>query len=396
MRVVAFYLPQFHTIPENDEWWGQGFTEWVNVRKASPAYLEHDHPRTPTTLGEYDLTNSHSLRAQSQLAQKHGIDAFCMYFYWFDGRRLLERPVDAWREDATLLPYCLSWANEAWTRRWDGRNRDVLMPQTYPRDYTRQLFHELLPHFQAGHYVKVLENPVLVVHRADLIPDPLAFSRDMRLLAHEAGLPGIYLIASETLADTHPGAYAFDAVAEFPPVSANRLGNAQMRRPIGLDSQFRGRLLSYQRIVRHYLNRPVPDFIRHPGVMPGWDNTARRGLNATIYVGHSPTLYEAWLREALRREEVKRGSQGFVFVNAWNEWAEGAYLEPDETHGDAFLQATHRAKTGIQPDAHTTAQPMTAGFSWSHTQSLGKLASGSVLARIRSFRNRRRGSIGSN
>lgn len=387
MRVIAFYLPQFHCIPENDAWWGKGFTEWVNVARAARQYAEHDQPRSPGILGEYDLTDSSVHARQTRLAQGHGIDGFCMYFYWFDGRRLLDRPVEAWRADSSLLPYCLSWANEPWTRRWDGKNKDVLMPQSYPRGYVEDLFAQLLPHFQAPHYLRQDGKPLLVVHRADLVPHGTAFTEQLRLLARRAGLPDLYLIAAETTPDLDPRRIGFDAVAEFPPVGANRLRNAQWRPVGGLDRSFRGRLLSYDRIRAWFEGRTQPAFIRHRGVMPMWDNTARRGSRATVYVGHSPLAYNAWLRAAIRAEHNERGDRGLVFVNAWNEWAEGAYLEPDATHGDAYLLATAAARRDEPVRAHTAV--VSGELSMAHLLSLGQLGAGSGLARWRTVRNSR-------
>lgn len=389
MRLVAFYLPQFHRIPENDRWWGDGFTEWVNVARARPLFHGHDHPRVPGSLGQYDLTTAAARQEQSAVARTYGIDAFCIYFYWFDGMRLLEQPLDAWREDPDLLPYCLSWANEAWSRRWDGRNHDVLMPQSYPQDYVERIFDHMLPHFEAPHYVTVAGKPVLVVHRADLIPDQRAFSDGIRQRAADAGLPGVYLVASETKPDIDPRTWGFDAVAEFPPVSVSRFGNA-FRKPLkDVDRKFRGRLLSYPHVARHYLSRPRASFVRHRGVMPSWDNTARRGHKATVYIGQSPARYRKWLSAALAAEETDRGDAGLVFVNAWNEWAEGAYLEPDQTHGLAYLEATREALAGLDHDGdHAGDPPIGRTWSYGELRSLARLGAGSVLARARIVRSR--------
>lgn len=352
VKTLAFYLPQFHTIPENDEWWGAGFTEWVNVRRATPQFDGHDHPRVAQALGEYDLTDPSVGTRQSELARANGVDAFCMYFYWFDGQRLLEKPIDSWRERTDLLPYCLSWANESWTRRWDGKDSEVLAAQNYRPGFARGLFADLLPHFQAPHYLRHQGAPVLVIHRSDLIPDPRSFAEEMRAMASEAGLGGVYLVASETKHGLSSEDFGFDAVAEFPPVGSNTLGSAQLTPVPGLAKDFRGRLLSYDKLATTYENRKAPSFVRHRGVMPGWDNTARRGAKATIYVGSSPRRYAQWLGRARAAEQSERGSDGLVFINAWNEWAEGAYLEPDSTHGDAYLTAT-------RPGAAVTGAPTT-------------------------------------
>ena len=379
MKTLAFYLPQFHAIPENDEWWGPGFTEWVNVRRATPQFHGHDHPRVPQLLGEYDLTDPEVGRRQSELAGANGVDAFCMYFYWFDGQRLLERPVDAWRERTDLLPYCLSWANESWTRRWDGKDREVLAAQEYRPGYARALFDDLLPHFRASHYLRHDGRPVLVVHRTDLIPGAGAFAEDMQSYARDAGFEGLYLVASETKHGLNSDDFGFDAVAEFPPVGSNTLGSAQLRPVPGLVKGFRGRLMSYRKLARAYSDRPSPSFTRHRGVMPGWDNSARRGAHATIYVGSSPGLYAEWLRRARAQEQRERGSAGLVFINAWNEWAEGAYLEPDATHGDGYLRATRPDAAPMAPGSDVAAGRVGAG----HVRSLVLISGTTVLKYVR-------------
>ncbi|WP_257952692.1 glycosyltransferase WbsX family protein [Nocardioides sp. B-3] len=256
MKTIAFYLPQFHAIPENDEWWGEGFTEWSNVRGAQPQFVGHDHPRKAGQMGEYNLLNRQVHDEQSFLAGKYGIDAFCMYFYWFNGRRLLEQPIDLWRDDPDQLPYCLSWANEAWTRRWDGKERDVLMPQGYLPEFEDEIFADLLPHFRAPHYLRQDGLPVLVVHRADLIPNPDGFARRLRELAVVAGLGGLHLVATETTPGLTPEPLGFDAVAEFPPVGANTFRTAHKRPIRGLSKGFRGRLMSYDRLVEYYSGAP--------------------------------------------------------------------------------------------------------------------------------------------
>lgn len=385
MRTIAFYLPQFHQIPENDEWWGAGFTEWTNVRRAQPQFAGHVQPRRPAaSVGEYDLTDPGVYRSQSTMAREHGVDAFCMYFYWFDGRRLLEKPVDAWRQDPSLLPYCLSWANESWTRRWDGKERHVLMPQRYDSGFEHELFKDLLPHFQAPHYVCQDGKPVLLVHRVDLIPDAPGFAARLRSYAAETGLPGLHLVAAETKRGIRPADFGFDGIAEFPPVGANTLQSAHLRPLRGVRATFRGRLMSYDRIARAFMRRDEPGFVRYRGVMPGWDNTARRQSEATIYVGSSPQRYRAWLQAARSAEASRRGDRGIVFINAWNEWAEGAYLEPDEMNGVAYLDAT----AGGDLSASRSGHLVTHGSHWSYSQirSVGLAFVGSALSALRRLR----------
>lgn len=382
MKVISFYLPQFHQIEENDAWWGEGFTEWVNVRRARPQFVGHAHPRVPVT-GEYDLSEYGVLAAQCEQARQYGIDAFCIYFYWFDGKRLLERPLEQYRQDATLLPYCISWANESWNRRWDGKEHEVLMPQTYPAGFAEDVFEAWCPHFAAPHYLRHQGKPVVMLHRADLVPELADAVREWRRLAHENGLPGLYLVGAETKAGLDPRPLGLDAVAEFPPVGANTLRTAQLRPLRGVEPSFRGRLLSYDRLVRRYTSRATPDFVRHRGVSPMWDNTARRGRNATVFVGSTPGRFREWVRAALADERRLRGQDGLVFINAWNEWAEGAYLEPDTEHGDAYLRA-------VTEDVERTPT-LEQGWSlprYPQLHSWALLAGGSVLSAVREVRFR--------
>ncbi len=384
VRTVAFYLPQFHAIPENNAWWGEGFTEWVSVRNARRQYPEHPVPSVPGVLGEYDLSRPEMLQRQSELAREGGVDAFCIYFYWFSGKRLLDGPTERWRKDPTLLPYCLSWANENWTRRWDGRNHEILAHQRYDEGYEQAVFQDLLPHFRADHYLKVAGCPVLLVHRSDLLPDAQRFSEVLRRLAAEAGLPGLHLVAAETKAGLRASSLGFDALAEFPPVGASTLRNAWVRPVAGLSPTFEGRLMSYDKLADSYARRREPRQIRYRCVAPGWDNTPRRQERATIYAGASPARYSKWLEHA-REREAQRDGGGLVFINAWNEWGEGAYLEPDGRNGDAYLRAT---AGGHDLEQSSTAPVERRGFpSQAQVRSILRAAAGSVLGIARTARN---------
>lgn len=378
---VAFYLPQYHAIPENDEWWGTGFTEWTNVRKATALFDGHDHPRRPSDLGYYDLTAAGVAARQAELAQANGVDAFCFYYYWFAGKRLLERPVDDYVERGPDFPFCISWANENWTRRWDGQDQSVLIGQDYGEGTAEQVFLDFLPYLRDPRYLRTDGRAVIVVHRVDHLPDAPQFARTWRALAAEHGVGPLQLIAAETKPGIRPAPFGFDAVCEFPPVGSNTLAAAKLAPPAGLDPSFRGRIMSYPRMVDRFMRRPDPGFIRYRGVAPGWDNTARRSNSSTIYMDSSPEGYRRWLQFA-RASEARR-DHGMVFVNAWNEWAEGSYLEPDETHGMDYLRAT---RWDAEP---LPRRPRTAigkpSFPW--LQSLAKSAAGSILAYWRQLRN---------
>mgnify|MGYP000447856006 CR=1 FL=1 len=378
---VAFYLPQYHAIPENDEWWGTGFTEWTNVRKATALFDGHDHPRRPADLGYYDLTVAGVADRQAELARANDVDAFCFYYYWFAGKRLLERPIDDYVERGPDFPFCISWANENWTRRWDGQDQSVLIGQDYAEGTAEQVFLDFLPYLRDPRYLRNDGRAVIVVHRVDHLPDAPQFARTWRELADQHGVGPLELIAAETKPGIRPAPFGFDAVSEFPPVGSNTLAAAKLAPPAGLSPDFRGRIMSYPRMVDRFMRRPEPGFVRYRAVAPGWDNTARRSNNSTIYLDSSPEGYRRWLQFA-RASEARRPN-GMVFVNAWNEWAEGSYLEPDETHGMDYLRAT---RWGAEP---LPRRPRAAigkpGFPW--LQSLAKSAAGSVLAAWRMVRN---------
>jgi len=385
VRTVAFYLPQFHSIPENDRWWGEGFTEWTNVRRAQSAFDGHDHPRQAGVLGEYNLRDASVLHSQAELAAANGVDAFCIYYYWFSGKRLLESPLDDYLERGPDFPFCISWANENWSRRWDGKDHEVLIAQSYDASTAADVFADMRRYLVDPRYLRVEGRPVIVVHRVDHIPDVRRLTDTWRRLAEEAGLGPIYLVAAETRRHLDPRAVGFDAVAEFPPVGANTLGSALLVPPRGLDRAFRGRLMSYARTAERAMRRKTPQFRRHPGVMPAWDNSARRGMKGTVYVGASPELYGRWLAEARRREGEQKDAR-LVFVNAWNEWAEGAYLEPDATHGSAYLEATRRdwVPTGAVPPSRVGMPSL----GWIRSLALSAAATG--LNAVRWLRDRAR------
>lgn len=375
-RTIAFYLPQFHAIPENDLWWGKGFTEWTNVRRAAPQFEGHAHPRTAGALGEYDLSEVDVMHEQAAMAKANGVDAFCYYFYWFGGKRLLEKPLEQFLASGPDMPFCISWANESWSRRWDGKEHEALITQEYGEQTAEEIFDAFLPLLRDPRYLRVDGAAVLMVHRSDHLPAGTGYADTWRRLADAAGVGPLHLVAAETHPGIDPTLSGFDAAAEFPPVGANTLGAARLLPVKGVAADFRGRLMSYPRLARRFERRAIPSFTRYRSVVPGWDNTARRGRNATVYVGASPARYRDWLSHARISEQRLRGDDGLVFVNAWNEWAEGAYLEPDAHHGSDYLEATSWVAgpavggQGAVPVGRPT-------YGWAHSVALA--AAGSLL-----------------
>lgn len=342
VRLIAYYLPQFHPIPENDLWWGKGFTEWTNVTKAVPRFVGHYQPRLPGELGFYDLRSPDVIRRQAALARKYGIYGFCVHYYWFGGRRLLETPLNLLLENKDIdINFCLCWANENWTRRWDGQEHEILIAQSHSPEDDIMFARSLEPMFQDPRYIRIEGRPLLVVYRPALLPDPLATARRWRQHFARAGLGNPYLTMAQTWGDEDPRPYGFDAAVEFPP---HKLWDAQrLNSDVEmLDPGFEGSVHAYDDLMKRAMAAPAPGGYKlFPGVCPGWDNEARRPGKGTAFAFSTPERYGAWLAHACRRvlNEFKP-EERLVFINAWNEWAEGAYLEPDRHFGFAYLDET--------------------------------------------------------
>ncbi len=363
-RVLAFYLPQFHPIPENDRWWGRGFTEWTNVTRARPLFRGHYQPHLPADLGFYDLRLPEVRQAQADLAREYGLHAFCYYHYWFNGKRLLNRPFDEVLESGRPdFPFCLCWANEHWTRKWDGRDDEVLMRQEHSLEDDRAHIEHLLRAFEDTRYVKVDGKPLFLVYRTELLPDPRRTADLWRQTVQKAGFPDLYLVRVESFrSDVDPKAIGFDAALEFAPDKAVVQPTLKRSRPglipivramlgqAGLlgSPQHDHRIYSFDELVDGMLAKPTVPYTRFRCVSPGWDNSARRAEGAIMFVGSTPQLYEAWLRAIVQQTLViHHGDERLIFVNAWNEWAEGNHLEPDQLWGRAYLDATARALGGV-------------------------------------------------
>ena len=348
-RVLAFHLTQFHRIPENDAWWGEGFTEWTHMARGQPRFAGHYQPRIPGRLGFYDLADPAVLRAQGVLARNAGIAGFVFYTYDFDGRRLLEKPLEAFLAAPDIdIGFCLMWANENWTRRWDGAESEVLIAQTYdPADEPRRCA-EFARHFRDPRYVRLGGRPLLMVYRGGLIPDARqALARWRRLFAQRHGEEPIFVMA-QTFDDVDPRPLGFDAAVEFPPHKLTR-GLPQVYDSLDIfDESFEADAFAYADLVEASLAEPAPDFPLIKTAVPSWDNDARRQGQGLTLVGSTPRQYERWLGELVAGAAPFFGER-LVCVNAWNEWSEGAYLEPDVHFGAAYLNATARAVRGVVP-----------------------------------------------
>lgn len=352
VRTLAYYLPQFHPIPENDEWWGKGFTEWTNVVAAKPLWDGHAQPRLPRDLGFYDLRVAETREAQVELARQHGIDGFIYYHYWFNGRRVLERPFDDMLASDTDFPFALCWANEDWRRNWDGRSGEVLIEQTYSEEDDRAHIQWIMRAMRDRRYIRIDGKPLLIVHRAMILPNPSRTAAIWREEARNAGIGEIFLAYSENMGGERPSgpnAIGFDAAVEFAPdwqiAPASYVGPTETH--------------DYLDTAAGMLSKPDPGYRRFPCVTTGFDNSPRRGENSYVLTNNNPDLYKGWVASTIQRE-IERGNNDVVlFVNAWNEWAEGAILEPCSVWGTKFLEA-HAAgvAAGLQPAPAVTQAPV--------------------------------------
>jgi len=355
VKAIAFYLPQYHPIPENDGWWGSGFTEWRNVTRAHPLFANHYQPHLPADLGFYDLRVPEVRQQQADLAREYGIEGFCYYHYWFDGNQLLERPVVETLETGEPdFPFCLCWANENWTRRWDGMDQEVLIGQRYSPSDDLAHIQAILPYFRDPRYIRIQNKPLFLVYRSSQLPDPRATTTLWRQQAHANGLEGLYLVKVESFPTERqrlPELDGFDAALDFQPDWGSLPTKMQphwywrLFNKLGLSPPHpyhTNNVLQYNEVVAAMLARPTVDYPRIPCLVPSWDNTARRRNNgATILHNSTPEAYGHWLRSVMNdRHTLNRLPEPLLFINAWNEWGEGNHLEPCLKWGHQYLEQT--------------------------------------------------------
>lgn len=372
--LVAFYLPQFHPIPENDAWWGTGFTEWKNVARALPQFEGHAQPRLPGELGFYDLRIADVIRHQMQLAREYGIGAFCSYFYWFAGKTLLELPLQQWLSDPTMdLPICLCWANENWSRRWDGRADEILIGQQHSSEDDIAFIAHIAQYLVDPRYLRVDGKPILLVYRPGLLPDPKATALRWRSWCRQHGLGEICLAYVQSFDRVDPREIGFDVAVAFPPNNITLKPITDRQRL--LNPEFQGDVYDWRELARVANEQPDPNYTLFPCVNPGWDNEPRRSGNGRVFAHASPRVYREWLRSSFATAQRRKPTSPLVFVNAWNEWAEGAVLEPDARLGFAWLDAT---RTALQDAAgigivSTPSRPCALIHAW-HLEVIDEIA----------------------
>lgn len=344
VKPIAFYLPQYHEVKENSLWWGEGFTEWTNVAKAKPNFIDHYQPHVPKDLGFYDLSNVEVMRKQAEMARLYGLFGFCFYFYWFNGRRILETPLNNYIESDINFPYCFCWANENWTRTWDGLDKEILLEQNHNAEDDLNLINYLIPIFKDDRYIKVDGKPMFIVYRVDLFPDIKTTVSIWREAAKKAGFKDIHLCAVQFYGIDDPTEWGFDAAIEFPPHKFINPENRPVNMPQVVNSDFTGGIVDYPKIISQAINRKSKDYTWYRGIIPSWDNTPRRQNNPHTIINSTPALYRFWMRNIVEYSESHHSiEKRFIFINAWNEWGEGCHLEPDLKNGNAYLEATIKA-----------------------------------------------------
>lgn len=322
-KLIAFYLPQMHETPQNDEWWGEGYTEYRAAVTAKPQFEGHEQPFIPQHF--WDLSTSDAISKQVALARKYGVYGFCFYYYWFSGERVLNNPLDVFMMTQDF-PFCICWANENWTRRWDGRENDVLLRQGYNPDDWQKFATDTLPILQHLAYMEIDGKKPLLVYRTEEIPNVKEWAARVKKYYADNGV-NVMLIRAESFEVIDPAAHGFDAAYEFPPLFYAR---EEVTRTIA--PSFEGRIYSYDSMVNWCKARPIPSWRVFQGVCPSWDNTPRRGARAHVMFGATVEKFKQWLIDAFSLSDI-------VFCNAWNEWGESATLEPDLINGLARLEA---------------------------------------------------------
>lgn len=369
-KVIALYLPQFHTIPENDKWWGTGFTEWTNTKKATPLFEGHYQPKTPLNENYYDLSDVTVMEHQADMAKKYGVYAFCYYHYWFkNGKKLLEKPIENMLKNPKVdIPFCLCWANENWSKNWDGGNREVIMEQDYgtKRDWEKHFLY-LLAFFKDPRYIIIENKPLLVIYKPEQINKLNAMIDYWRKRCREEGFDGIVIVRQfpNSMYDPNFDDSRIDYSVKFEPASTQAYRHYCINKKPYLVP---GRKENIKRIIKSLLPKEIVEKTRrHPaeqkltieyyddawdiilnqepcndklinGAFVDWDNTARN-VNGRMYLGASPQKFKKYMTALLKKESAL----DLIFINAWNEWAEGAYLEPDEKYQYAYLEALREA-----------------------------------------------------
>lgn len=355
MKIIAFYLPQYHTFPENDKFWGKGFTEWTNVKRAVPLYKNHYEPREPLNDNYYNLLDPKTFAWQIELAHKYGIYGFCFYHYWFSGKILMKKPMEMFLENKEYKQhFCISWANETWSRRWNGSEQDILIRQDHGDEKEwREHFYYLLPYFKDNRYILDKGKPLFILYKPEIFPKYLEMFELWNNLAIKEGFPGMSFAIQSAIwnnSDEYDHSKVDYRIMFEPGFTGLRhkhsvkfkLEHIKCRAFELINTKLKSEPISYKSFCEDILDRHVSSEQYIPGMFVNWDNTPRKGEHGSTTLGNTPELFEKTFSKLIRknREEYHKD---MIFINAWNEWAEGCYLEPDKKYGYAYLEAVRKA-----------------------------------------------------
>lgn len=362
VKLLAFHLPQFHEIEENNRWWGKGFTEWTNVKRGRKMYFGHYQPKIPFEENYYDLSNPTVLVKQSKIAQKYGIYGFCFYHYYFTGKKLLEKPVEQYRMQDERIPYCFAWANQSFTRTWYGKdgNHEMLLKQSYGGEKEwRDHFNYLLPFFQDDKYIRVDNCPMFLIYLSQDFKKCNKMIRLWNKWAKEEGMGGIHFVAMDTSFQIRWFPFGINATVDFEPMRTmrdipsyiNAIRNKRREKFLErglssswfINSMYVDNICSYDLVRKLSMKRKYVDNMKNHylGVFTGWDNTARKDESGFVIRNSTPEKFKTYLKKQICKSQ-NMGNE-YLFINAWNEWSEGAYLEPDEKYGYSYLNSVKQA-----------------------------------------------------
>lgn len=343
LKAIAFYLPQFHPFKENDEWWGKGFTEWTNVTKAKPNFYGHYQPHLPIHNGFYDLRIPEVMIEQARLARNYGIYGFNFYYYWFGGKVLMQKPFEILLKHKEIdINFCITWANENWTRTWDASENEILIAQKHSDEDSRAFIQNMFQYFEDARYIRVDNKPVLIIYRCDIIPNIFETTLLWRDEVTKAGFEGIHLVCAQTYGIRDPMLYGFDAAIEFPPHNTLAMENKISKKMV--NEEFTGSIFDYTQVVEEQCTKERGTYKCYETLMLSWDNTARKQNHSNIFTNFSLDTYKDWLSNIAINtlaNQTTSDEEKFIFINAWNEWAEGTHLEPDGKYGYGYLESTY-------------------------------------------------------
>lgn len=350
--IIAYYLTQYSPDEHNDRWWGKGTTEWNNVSKAVPQFVGHRQPLLPGELGFYDLRLKEVMQRQIEIAKNYGVNVFSFYYYWFADERILEKPLNMFLNDKSLdMQYMFCWANENWTRRFSGTDAGVLIGMDNTVENYKNFIHEVLPYFEDERYFRILGKPVLQIYRPTLIPEVQSVIKYWKEEVYKRYGCDLYIIATQTKdASKDWISQGFDAENEWMPASVQIQAKEITNKFKPIRKDFQGEIYDYKDLVekKKYIVSENRKRKVYPAVMPSWDNSARRNNKGLIWANSTPKLYKDWLIDTLNEVNERNDLDApIVFINAWNEWGEGAYLEPDKEYGYAYLESTWEAQKYI-------------------------------------------------